>query len=201
MSEDMDTTANRKEVRSFRNNRINSKKFALYVAIASIVMMFTGLTSAYIVRQAAGNWLEFVLPDIFYANTGVILASSITLHLSFLAFKRQKENAYKVLLVTTFLLGLTFLALQYVGWETMQSIGAGLTSNPSASFVYVISGLHAAHILGGVAALVVALIHAFGLDFKPTPRRKLRFEITLIYWHFVDLLWIYLVVFFTYQNV
>ena len=183
----------------YRRSKIHPKKFALYVACASMLMLFAAFTSAYIVRQAAGNWLEFRLPDIFYVSTGVILLSSVTLHGSYLAFKRGKTQAYRVLLVITLILGLAFLALQYQGWLALTEIGVGLTTNPSGSFVYVISGVHAAHILGGIAALVVAIIHAMALPHKVTKARKLRFEMTSIYWHFVDFLWVYLLVFFTIQ--
>lgn len=183
----------------YRRNRIHSKKFALLVGCASIMMMFAAFTSAYIVRQAAGNWLEFNLPNIFYINTGVILLSSVALHASYLSFKKGKTNMYRSLLLVTLALGLTFLVLQYQGWQALTAIGVGLTTNPSGSFIYVISGLHAAHILGGVAALTVAIIHAYSLTHQVTPARKLRFELTLIYWHFVDLLWVYLLIFFTIQ--
>ncbi|MEQ8707304.1 MAG: cytochrome c oxidase subunit 3 [Phaeodactylibacter sp.] len=184
----------------YTRNKIHPKKFALGVACASILMMFAAFTSAYIVRQAAGNWLEFRLPNIFYINTLVILLSSATVHGSYLAFKRGKTQAYRVLLVITLILGLAFLALQYQGWLALTAIGVELTTNPSGSFVYVISGVHAAHILGGIAALVVAIIHAFALQHKVTAARKLRFEMTLIYWHFVDFLWVYLLVFLTLQQ-
>ncbi|MBV6655848.1 MAG: cytochrome c oxidase subunit 3 [Mameliella sp.] len=184
----------------YTRSKIHPKKFALGVACASILMMFAAFTSAYIVRQAAGNWLEFRLPDIFYINTLVMLLSSVAIHGSYLAFKRGKTQAYRVLLVITLILGLAFLALQYQGWLALTSIGVELTTNPSGSFVYMISGVHAAHILGGIAALIVALIHAYALPHKVTAARKLRFEMTLIYWHFVDFLWVYLLVFFTLQQ-
>ncbi len=178
------------------SSRIHPMKFALYIACASIVMMFTGFTSAFIVRQAAGNWLEFNLPVQFFYNTGVVVLSSLCLHASFIFFKKGKEVPYKVLLVATFLLGLLFLYWQYSGWMDMNSMGIYLETNPSSSFIFVISGVHAAHILGGVTALIIALIHAFSLKFSVTPKRKLRLELTLIYWHFVGILWIYLLVFF-----
>jgi len=183
----------------YRRNKIHPKKFALLVACASITMMFAAFTSAYIVRQAQGNWLEFRLPDIFFTNTLVILLSSLTLHAAYISFKKGKENRYKGLLVVTFLLGLTFVGLQYQGWLALMDIGVELTTNPSGSFVYVISGVHAAHVLGGVAALLVAMLHAFTLKYKVTEQRKLRFEMTLVYWHFVDLLWVYLIIFFIIQ--
>ena len=183
--------------KEFSRNKIHPRKFALWVACASIMMMFAAFTSAIIVRQAAGNWLEFRLPDIFYFNTIVILLSSITLHSSYLAFKRGNTNLYRGMLAATFFLGLTFLVLQYQGWQTLTDIGVALNTNPSGSFVYVVSGVHAAHILGGVGVLVVAMLHAFLLPHKVTAARKLRFELTLTYWHFVDFLWIYLLSFFT----
>lgn len=186
--------------KEYRRSKIHPKKFALWIACASMLMLFAAWTSAYIVRQASGNWLEFRLPDIFLFNTLVILASSVSLHASYTAFKNGREFLYKGLLVLTTILGLTFLVLQYQGWLALEAIGIELTTNPSGSFVYVISGAHAAHILGGVAALIIALIHAFGLPYKVTPARKLRFELTLTYWHFVDFLWVYLLLFFITQQ-
>ena len=104
------------------------------------------------------------------------------------------------MLVTTLLLGLLFVVLQYKGWEALTAMGATFTVNPSSSFIYVISGLHAAHVLGGIATLIVALVHAFVLPYKPTLRRKQRFELVVHYWHFVDILWVYLMVFFMIQS-
>jgi len=181
-------------------NRIHPQKFAIWVACGSILMMFGSLTSAYVVRQAAGNWLEFQLPGIFKISTLAILLSSLTLHGSFLAFKREKENAYKALLVVTYLLAILFFVFQYQGWVALSESGVPFTINPSGDFVYVISWFHAAHVIGGLAALTVALIHAFGLNFKVTPKRKIRFELTLTYWHFVDLLWVYLFFFLTFYR-
>ncbi|MEM8525986.1 MAG: cytochrome c oxidase subunit 3 [Bacteroidota bacterium] len=178
-------------------SKIPSQIFALLVACASIMMMFAAFTSAYVVRQAAGNWLEFRLPDIFWYNTIVLLASSITLHLSRRNFRKGNTTLYRSLLGVTFVLGIAFVVLQYQGWLALEAIGVELTGNPSGSFVYVISGVHAAHIIGGLAVLTIAMIHAFMLPHKVTKARKLRFDLTLIYWHFVDILWIYLIVFFT----
>ncbi len=181
-------------------NKIYPQKLALWVAIGSIIMMFGAFTSAYVVRRSAGNWLEFKLPDIFFFNTVVIVASSFTIHYAYHSFKKGNEKLYKALLVTTFALGIAFVILQYKGWEALNAIGATFTANPSSSFVYVISGMHAAHVLGGIAALVVALTHAFILPFKPTVRRRQRFELVVHYWHFVDVLWVYLIMFFMLQS-
>jgi cytochrome c oxidase subunit 3 len=184
----------------YNQSKIHPHKLALWIAIGSIIMMFAAFTSAYVVRRAAGNWLEFKLPDIFMLNTAVIVLSSVTLHLAYSGFKQGKEQRYKTMLIATFVLGLLFVVLQYMGWEALTAIGATFTVNPSSSFIYVISGLHAAHVLGGIAAITVALVHAYVLPYKPTLKRKQRFELVVHYWHFVDVLWVYLMLFFMIQS-
>ena len=106
-------------------------------------MMFAAWTSAYVVRQAAGNWLEFRLPDIFFYNTIVIVLSSVALQGSYIAFKREKEFLYKSLLILATLLGFAFVCLQYVGWTELRNIGIELTTNPSGSFIYVLTPIPA----------------------------------------------------------
>ena len=176
-------------------NKIHPLKFALWIGMASITMMFGAFTSAYIVRQSAGNWLEFELPQIFFVSTLVLLISSVTLHLSYKSFVGGQEARYKGLLILSFIIGISFLVLQYQGWQDLNSIGIDLKGNPSGSFVYVLSGIHALHIMGGIAAMIVALLMAFSRKYKVTQRRKINFELTLQYWHFVDVLWVYLLIF------
>ena len=177
------------------NTNIHPLKFALWISMASITMMFGAFTSAYVVRQAQGNWLEFALPNVFFASTAVLLLSSVLLHLSFKDFLKGNEKSYKLLLVGSLVLGFAFLALQYQGWQSLYSIGVDLKGNPSGSFLYMLTGVHALHIMGGVVALVIGVIKAFTLKFRVTERRKINFELTLHYWHFVDLLWVYLLIF------
>ena len=176
-------------------NRINPHKFALLSGIASILMMFMGWTSAYIIKQAGGNWIDYRIPDIFFLSTGIIILSSITLHTSYRSFLNWNEERYKLLLLVTGLLGLIFVVTQYMGWSHMFNIGIDLKANPSGSFFYLITAAHAAHVLAGVAAIVVACFHAFTLKYKVTVKRKNRFELVLHYWHFVDILWVYLLAF------
>ena len=176
-------------------NRIHPLKFALWVALASITMMFGAFTSAYVVRQAAGNWLEFELPRIFFLSTIILLISSLTLHTSYKSFLAKNEYRYKTLLVTSFFLGITFLILQYNAWMDLFSIGIDLKGNPSGSFLYVITGIHALHIIGGLAAIFVGVLIAFSRKLKVTEKRKINFELTLQYWHYVDVLWVYLLIF------
>jgi cytochrome c oxidase subunit 3 len=176
------------EERKYRN-KIHPKEFALWVACGSILMMFAGFTSAYVVRQAAGNWLEFALPSVFYYSAGAMVVSSVLLQLSYLMFKNGNGTMYRLLLIVGFLLGILF----------MYAMGIDLSGNPSGSFVYVVSWVHAGHVVGGIGVLLVALIHALGLKYYVTPARLLRFRMSLVYWHFVGFLWIYLLIFFTYS--
>lgn len=178
---------------------ISSPLFALWVAMASIIMMFGSLTSAYIVRHAAGNWLEFKIPDVFFFSTVVILISSVTLHLSYWAFRNNKSGIYRIALPLSLILGVIFIVLQYKGWISLYNIGIFLNGNPSGSFFYVISGIHAAHVIGGLFAMAVATMNAYSQPYKPTEKRRRRFQLVLHYWHFVDFLWLYLFIFLLIQ--
>lgn len=179
--------------------RIHAQKYALWMALGSIMMMFAAFSSAYVVRRAAGNWLEFQLPDLFFINSLILVASSFTLHASYHFFKKGNALLYRGLLALTFVMGLAFIVMQYFAWQQLVGIGLPLDGPVSGSFIYVISGVHAAHVVGGLGALTVAVLHAFLLPFKVTPRRKLRFELVWTYWHFVDFLWLYLLGFFLLQ--
>lgn len=176
-------------------NRIHPQIFALYIAFGSIMMMFGALTSAYIVKHASGGWLEYTLTNHFYYSTAVLLLSSVTLHTSYSSFKKQKEKPYKLFLIASLILGVAFVVLQYLGWTALFAKGVDFKANISGSFLYLITGLHALHILGGVAGIIVAIIHAFSLPFIVTEKRRIRFQLVLHYWHFVDILWIYLLTF------
>ncbi len=178
---------------------IHPPLFALWAAMASIVMMFGSLTSAYIVRQAAGNWLEFQMPDIFFYSTVTILISSVTLHASYWAYRNGKATIYRLFLPVTLILGIAFVMMQYQGWNDLYAIGVALDGNPGGSFFYLISGVHAAHIVGGIFALTVAALYAFTLPYNYTEKRRRRFQLVLHYWHFVDILWVYLFLFLLFQ--
>ena len=183
---------------SNQRNRIHPHKFTLWVAMGSIVMMFAGLTSAYIVRSNQANWLEFNLPAIFWYSTAVILASSITMHLSVKAFRAREMQRYRSLITITAALGVVFAALQFFGFKELGSHGVlllGQGSNPAASFLAIITGLHVLHVLGGVIAILVIFIRAYNTRSKSY--NTVPVEIVSTYWHFVDILWIYLFVFFS----
>jgi cytochrome c oxidase subunit 3 len=183
---------------SNQRNRIHPHKFTLWVAMGSIVMMFAGLTSAYIVRSNQANWLEFDLPGIFWYSTAVIIISSITMHLSVKAFRVREMQRYRSLITITAALGIVFALLQFLGFRELGSHGVlllGQGSNPAASFIAIITGLHVLHVLGGVIAILVIFIRAYSTRSKSY--NTVPIEIVSTYWHFVDILWIYLFVFFS----
>lgn len=169
-------------------------KFAMYVAMGSIVMMFAGLTSAYIVRHAQGNWVYFKMPATFWISTFVILISSVTMHLGVKSFKQRAMPRYRALITITLILGLAFSTLQWVGFNQLYGHNIRVDGNPSESFLFIIAGLHLLHILGGIIALIIVFFRAFRTRVKVYNATGL--EIVATYWHFVDALWIYLFVFF-----
>lgn len=168
-----------------------SLKQLLWIGIGAIVMFFAGLTSAYIVRKAEGNWLEFILPNWFLYSTVTIVLSSILLIIA--RSYINKEKPIDRLVLTTFLLGMLFSYFQFRGWQELTIQGVFLTgegSNVAGSFLYVITLAHLAHLVGGLIALVVSLINA--RRGKYTSNNYLGFELTSNYWHFLGLLWVYL---------
>jgi len=172
---------------------MNPKKFAMWLFIVSVVMIFAALTSAYIVRQAEGNWLIFELPQLFWVNTGVILVSSMTMHWAYLSAKRDNLESVKIAAIITTIMGVAFLAGQYLAWGDLVDNRVHFVGNPSGSFVYVLSGLHGLHIVGGVAFLVILLNST--LKYKVHSKNLNQIEMCATYWHFLDGLWLYLFIF------
>lgn len=176
-----------------KNTKIHPHKFNLWVAIASILMMFAGLTSAYIVKRNQANWQTFDLPVAFWYSTVVIVLSSFTLVMAVRAFKQRMMSKYRWLMAATLLLGSLFIVLQVIGFQQLWNLGITLQGNVSYSFLYIIVGLHGAHVIGGIIALVVMCLQAF----RTSVRNYSIVPVELIntYWHFVDILWLYLLVF------
>lgn len=178
------------------SSKQKSVKALLWFGIVSIVMLFAGLTSAYIIRQAKGDWLKFELPSQFYISTLIIILSSVSL---FFAFSSAKKDNFQAIIsgtAITFLLGIAFLISQVSGWNAMVEQGIFFTgpgSSASASFLYVITVLHAAHALGGIIVLLVVFINS--LKKKYSSKKILGLQLCSIYWHFLGVLWIYLFLF------
>ena len=174
-------------------NKIHPHKFTLWVAIGSILMMFAGLTSAYIVKRNQANWTSFEIPLMFWISTAVIVLSSLTIVAANKAFKERAIGRYRSLMFITMILGVLFIALQAIGFKQLWDTGLTLQKNVAYSFLYVIVGLHALHVIGGVIALVVMSIKAFSN--KTRIYSQVPLEVMSTYWHFVDVLWIYLLIF------
>jgi cytochrome c oxidase subunit III len=192
-----------------QRKKIHPHKFALWVAMGSISMMFAGLTSAYMVRQSQGNWRYYNLPIVFWISTAAILVSSVTIILAIKAFRARQMSKYKMLMVATVVLGIAFCALQWKGFVDLYQIKQAvrmngevlndlqpvrMNGNPSESFLLIIAGLHIAHIIGGIVALLFVFFRSTRTRVKVYSSTGL--EIAASYWHFVDVLWIYLFVFF-----
>ncbi|RYZ23430.1 MAG: heme-copper oxidase subunit III [Chitinophagaceae bacterium] len=177
-----------------QRNKIHPHKFTLWVAIGSILMMFAGLTSAYIVKSNQANWEEVVMPKAFWASTAAILLSSLTMHLAVRAFRERAFAKYRSLLIVTLVLGIAFMALQYAGFRWLWDHGVQFRGAGEGQFLYVIAGLHGVHVLGGIIALLVVFLRAF--FGKSKNYNVVPVEVMATYWHFVDVLWLYLLVFF-----
>ncbi len=169
------------------------KKFVVWLFIVASVMIFAALTSAYVVLKAQGHWLHFMLPAVFNYTSGLIILSSITLQASCIAAQRLRFQQQKILLWATLILGLGFLAGQWQAWTILVHNGIFFSGNPSGSFLYVISGFHAVHIFAGLSLIIYALL---GIYTDVLQAKNLyRLQIASIFWHFLDILWIYLYVF------
>jgi len=176
-----------------KKNKIHPHKFTLWVGIGSILMMFAGLTSAYIVKRNQAGWVTFNLPIAFWYSTAVMILSSLCLLMATRAFKERIMSRYRILMAVTLGLGVLFIALQLIGFKQLWAVGVTFTGNVSYSFLYAIVGIHAVHVLGGIIALIVMSLKAFNSKVKSYS--MVPVELIGTYWHFVDILWIYLLIF------
>lgn len=182
------------ETVSSQRKKIHPHKFTLWIGIGSIIMMFAGLTSAYIVKESQRDWSTVIIPKLFYYSTAVILVSSLTMQMALKAFKERNMHQYRRLITATALLGIGFIVMQLVAFMQLHAAGIKLEGSGAAAFLYIIFGLHALHVLGGAVALLVMFFRAFSSKIRNY--NAVPVEVVSTYWHFVDLLWIYLFVFF-----
>ncbi len=175
---------------------IPSSKILLWIAMAGMVMLFAGLTSAYVVRKAEGNWVEFQLPKMFTISTIVIILSSFSIQYALHCVKKNMFSNAKIATLITLGLGLAFIFTQFFAWTVLVDNQIYFVGNPSGSFLYVLSGLHLAHLVGGIFALIVVSIKT--LMEKYTTNDYLGMQLFAIYWHFLDILWVYLFLFVAY---
>ncbi|MBC8053336.1 MAG: cytochrome c oxidase subunit 3 [Sphingobacteriaceae bacterium] len=184
---------------SFEKDRdsLKAKKFMMWLFMVSSFIYFAGLTSGFIVYTAGdpSRGINTILPDSFNYSTAIIALSSLTMHLAYMAGKKLQFKSQNAYLVLTALLGIVFLVIQFRAWGVLFNRGITFTGNPNASqsFIYVFVASHLLHIVMGIILLLQAL--KFRLAKVDPMRNTFRLEVTSIFWHFIDILWIYLYVF------
>lgn len=163
----------------------------IYAALASISMLFATLTLIFLMRRkVAGGWAYTPLPRVLYLDTLILAASSATLEWARSALSKDRLRTFRGWLYTTLALGLAFLGGQSLAWRKLAEAGVYLAGNPSGAFFYVITVAHALHLLGGILAL--AYLVAKSREIRWGLKRRVVVDVTSIYWHFMDGLWLYL---------
>ena len=188
----MDLTQGTKEEKVNR-----AKKMMLWFGIISLVMSFAGWTSAFVVSSSRPDWLkDFKLPNAFIISTIIIVISSLTFLLAKRALKNANSKATMTWLVLTFLLGLVFIYNQFSGFQQIIDLGynfTGPTSNVTMSYIYLIAIVHILHVVVGLICLLVVIYNHFKQKYTST--NMLGFELAATFWHFIDILWVYLFLF------
>lgn len=185
-------------VEEHKERNARSKKMLMWFAMVSMFMMFAGLTSAYVVSSKRKDWVkDFELPNAFLFSTLAIIASSITFYLAKKALQKSNRGGATGLLLATLGLGIAFVGLQFYGFRQVINAGyyfTGANSTVTGSFLYIIVVAHLAHLFAGLLVLLVVIYNHFKQ--KYTPSQTLGLELGAMFWHFLDVLWVYLFLFF-----
>jgi cytochrome c oxidase subunit 3 len=184
-----------KEIVAGKSTAENRYSMGMWVALAAILMMFTSLTSAYIVRAASSNdWRPIAMPRILLLSTAFIIISSASIEIARRKLKSAQKTSYKRWLLLTTALGVGFLGSQLMAWKQLVGQGIYVASNPHSSFFYLLTATHGLHLLGGLLAVSYLLVRTRKLQVNnqaPAGPQAAVGAVTL-YWHFMDVLWIYL---------
>lgn len=193
---------NTEELQAEKIQKGKAYKTMLIFAMGSIVMIFAGLTSAYVISKNRPDWLkDFQLPQAFLWSTLVIVLSSITFHLAKKAIQKNNRSTASLLLGLTFLLGITFVILQFQGFNQVIEAGyyfTGSASTITTSFLYVVVLVHIAHLAGGLISLLIVIYNHYKQKYNAT--QTLGIELSAMFWHFLGFLWLYLFLFFTFYK-
>jgi cytochrome c oxidase subunit 3 len=180
-----------------KSKTARSYKLILLFAMVSMTMMFAGLTSAFVVSKSRADWLkDFQLPTAFFYSTAAIIGCSITFHLAKKAIQRDNQAATTKFLLTTLVLGILFIVLQFVGFGQIVANGyyfTGSASSITTTFLYIVTVMHLVHLAGGVVSLLIIIYNHFKQKYNST--QTLGIELGAMYWHFLDFLWVYLFLF------
>ncbi len=179
-----------------------AKKMMLWFGIVSLIMSFGGLTSAFIVSSSREDWLnDFELPNSFFVSTIIITFSSLVFIAAKKALLKEKYLLSQSLVLGVFVLGLAFIFNQFLGFNELITSGynfTGPTSNITMSYIYIIAVAHILHVIAGLISLAIVIVNHFKKQY--TPASKLGFDIASTFWHFIDLLWVYLFLFLYFFN-
>jgi cytochrome c oxidase subunit 3 len=182
---------------TIEEKNIRAKKMMLWFGIISLIMSFAGWTSAFVVSSSREDWLkDFRLPNAFIISTIVIMISSVTFMLAKRALKKGNRKATTTFLLITLALGVIFIINQFVGFREIINLGynfTGPTSNITMSYIYLIAIMHILHVIAGLICLLVVIYNHFKQKYNPT--KMLGFELAATFWHFIDVLWVYLFLF------
>ncbi|MEW5674826.1 cytochrome c oxidase subunit 3 [Flavobacterium enshiense] len=185
-----------------KERRARSYKMLLWFAMISIVMVFAGLTSAYVISKSRPDWLsDFTLPSAFAISTVLMVLSSVTFHLAKKAIQKDNRQGTSLFLGTTLLLGLAFVFFQFKGFGQVIEAGyffTGSESTITTSFLYVVVMVHLAHLFGGLISLLVIIYNHFKQKYNSA--QTLGIELGAMFWHFLDFLWLYLFLFFCFYK-
>jgi len=190
-SKEGDQASNYSNEGGVTQSRKRNYRIGMWLALASISMMFTGFSSAYILARGTNNlWQPINPPNFLWINTLVLLASSLTVELG---RRATKASELKYWITVTSLLGITFLAGQLWTWKLLVNQGIYLAGNPHSSFFYLLTGVHGLHLFGGILALLYLTVRSW-LFSSTLTQEDAVLSSTALYWHFMDGLWIYLLI-------
>lgn len=187
-----------------RNYAIHPLYITITLVLASITSLFIGFSAAYLYNRIQEGAPAIRLPILFYANTLILLASSLTLRHAKKAYRMDQTERYQIMLAITLVLSFLFVIAQLLAWRQLQQANILIDGGNMGSYLYVISGLHFVHVIAGIPFLAFFLYSAIKKMKEPVsvlvyfsdPDKKRKLNVLTIYWHFLDALWVYLVLFF-----
>jgi cytochrome c oxidase subunit III len=178
-----------------QNGKLHPRKLMMWMAMASMFMVFAGFTSAFLLQKGTrADWANITLPIAFWISTVVILVSSYTINKAVRLFQERQMSAHKKYITITLVLGILFMILQLIGFWQLYNSGIKLDGGVSGAFLYIISGTHILHMLAGVVAIFI--VYKMAIAKSKKTYSSLSHEILALFWHFVDVLWVYLFIFF-----
>lgn len=186
------------EIEAGKVRSMHPQKFAMWLFLVSVVMVFVSLSSAYIVKMSVGDWVYIEFPSLFKVTTGIIILSSVTMHFAYISAKRNNIKNIRIGLAITAVLAVAFMIGQLKAWGQLVDGGYHFVGNPASSFIYVFTGLHVVHLIGAVIFLLIVLKKAF--NYKVHSKSLVRIGMCTTFWHFLGGLWLFLYLFLIFNN-